>query len=86
MRYLKAWTDEEEVIFNDLVKKVVMEHMWAAAKEDGRLAHRGSSGIKAHVKAMVSHVMVVGQLIDGDARFTDPPSYSNLIRPAQQVF
>ena len=31
-----------------------MDHMWAAAKEDGRLTHRGSSGIKAHVKAMVS--------------------------------
>jgi hypothetical protein len=49
----QAWTDKEEEIFVDIVKKLVTENMWEAVKADGRLAHRGSSGIKAHVKAMV---------------------------------
>jgi len=53
VRY-QAWTNEEEAIFLELVKKAVTDNMWALAKADGRLVHRGSDGIKAHVKAMVS--------------------------------
>ena len=50
----QAWTDEEEDIFLELVRKAVTDNMWALAKADGRLVHRGSDGIKAHVKALVN--------------------------------
>ncbi|KAH8079339.1 hypothetical protein HD553DRAFT_345679 [Filobasidium floriforme] len=49
----RAWTNEEEAIFLELVKKAVTDNMWALAKADGRLVHRGSDGIKAHVKALI---------------------------------
>jgi hypothetical protein len=48
------WTDEEEAVFTSLAEAQLKATMWQAVKEDGRLAHRGGNGIKAHIAAFVS--------------------------------
>ncbi|WOO80841.1 uncharacterized protein LOC62_03G004369 [Vanrija pseudolonga] len=48
----RAYTPAEEAIFKALALETLHEHLWAKVKADGRLAGRGSTGIKAHIKAV----------------------------------
>ena len=49
-----AWTDEEERAFAEVVDKIITENIWAAAKNNPLLHHRGANGMRAHWKAKVS--------------------------------
>jgi hypothetical protein len=47
-------TAEEDSNILHLLHQLGKGHLWAKIKEDGSLAHRGNSGIKVHLDAMVS--------------------------------
>ena len=55
MQTHKSWTEEEEEAFIEILERMVKEHLWAMAKSDERIAHRGCAGVRAHMTAMVSH-------------------------------
>lgn len=48
-----AWTTEEDAIFLEVVGSLLKSGIWPAVKEDGRLTHRGGTGVKAHCTALV---------------------------------
>jgi hypothetical protein len=50
----KAWTPEEEAVFIAVFDRMVKDHLWTYAKEEEAIAHRGSTGVRAHWTAMVS--------------------------------
>lgn len=49
----KEWTEEEEVVWRELVERTIRKHLLQAVREDGRLNHRKNS-IKSHMNALVS--------------------------------
>ncbi|GFZ43876.1 hypothetical protein JCM24511_01596 [Saitozyma sp. JCM 24511] len=49
-----AWTTEEDAIFLEVVGSLLKSGIWPAVKEDGRLTHRGGTGVKAHCTALMN--------------------------------
>jgi len=50
----QEWTAEEDAIFLEVMEKMCVAGFWQEIKTDGRLAHRGAAGIRAHFLAFVS--------------------------------
>lgn len=53
-RVRNAWTEEEENVYLGMMSQHLQETFWQKVKEDGRLAYRGPTGIKAHVVSTAS--------------------------------
>lgn len=49
----KEWTEEEEVVWREILEKTIRKHLLQAVREDGRLDARKNS-IKSHMNALVS--------------------------------
>jgi len=44
---------EEEAIYQQVIADHLQATLWQAIKQDGRLVHRGPTGIKAHMVSTV---------------------------------
>jgi hypothetical protein len=51
---------DEDAVFVELLDRLAKEQLWGIIRNDGRLVHRGSPGIRAHIIAMVSRARWVG--------------------------
>lgn len=57
----KEWTEEEEVVWREILEKTIRKHLPQAVREDGRLESRKNS-IKSHMNALVSSIRPFDEL------------------------
>lgn len=48
------WTAAEDRILHELLAAIAKKQIWAMVQADGRLAHKGCSGIHMRLKTLVS--------------------------------
>ncbi|WWC89279.1 uncharacterized protein L201_004200 [Kwoniella dendrophila CBS 6074] len=51
----QSWTEDEEIVFTELIGEVLKENLYAKIKLDGRL-QRESPAVTAHLKAFMNKV------------------------------